>query len=70
MKKNEYKCGNCGEINEKGWSDEESLKEAEENFGKPVKDWKDKAVVICDDCYKKMNPKNFPELVEEVKKYN
>ena len=68
MKDNEYKCGNCGNIYEKGWSDEEALKEAEANFGKPVSEWKDEDVVICDDCYNLMMPSKFPHFVEKAKK--
>jgi hypothetical protein len=45
MKKNEYKCGNCGKIYQYGWSDKEASEEAERNFGKPVKEWKDKSVL-------------------------
>ena len=71
MKPKEYfQCGHCGESYEKEWSDEESLAEAEEIFGKPVSEWKQPAVVICDDCFQKMNPRNHPELVEESKKVN
>ena len=66
-KKNEYRCEHCKNVFEKGWSDAEALAEAEENFGKPVVEWNDDAVVICDDCYQKMNPKNYPNLVNKVK---
>ena len=66
MKDNEYKCANCGNIYEFGWSDEEAKAEAETNFGKPVDEWVGGAAVVCDDCYQKMNPQNYPELVKEV----
>jgi hypothetical protein len=56
LKDSEYECAWCHEINEKGWSDEESHAEAEAIFGKPVSEWKDEAVVICDDCFQKMHP--------------
>lgn len=69
MKDNEYQCGHCGNIYEKGWSDEESLAEAEQIFGKPVKDWKENSVVICDDCFMKINPLNHPDQLEEAKKH-
>jgi rubredoxin len=68
MKDNEYKCANCHNVYEKGWSDEESLAEAESNFGKHPKDWKLAAVVICDDCYELMKPENNPELVSKIKR--
>lgn len=69
MKENEYKCAHCGNIYEKGWSDEESFAEATENFGKHPKDWRDGLVIICDDCYQIMNPKNHPKEVELAKKF-
>ncbi len=68
MDKNEYQCYNCKNIYQKGWSDEEQKKEAEEIFGKPVDEWKDEPVVVCDDCFNKMHPKDNPELVEKAKK--
>jgi hypothetical protein len=68
MTDNEYQCAHCGNVYEKGWTDEEAEKEAAENFGKPTNEWRDNVAVICDDCYQKMNPKNYPELVEKVKK--
>ena len=66
MKDNEYKCANCGEANEKGWTDEEAEKEAENAFGKPVSEWNDTPVLVCDDCYKKMLPANYPDLVDKA----
>ena len=50
LKPNEYQCAKCGEIYEKGWSDEEALKEAKEL-------WKPEEIeqgleVVCDDCFK------------------
>lgn len=65
LKDNEYVCGHCGEINEKGWSDEEALAEAAEIFGKPVSEWTDIPVVICDDCFQKMHPLK-PENVQKL----
>jgi rubredoxin len=67
MKDNEYKCGHCGNVYEKGWTDEEAKKEAEEIFGKHPDDWNDGQVVICDDCFNLMNPKNHPDLLEKTK---
>lgn len=52
MKKNEYKCDGCGGVFEKDWSEEEALKEKEENG------WGDMDISamaqVCDDCYKKI----------------
>lgn len=69
MRQNEYKCAYCGEIYEKGWSDEESKKEAEEIFGKHPDEWNDGQVVICDDCFKQIDPRNHPDQLEEAKKF-
>ncbi len=69
IKYNEFKCDRCGGVFEKGWSDEEALLEAENNFVKPVKEWKDDIVVVCDDCYEKINPSKYPKLVEQAKKF-
>jgi len=68
-KENEYECAACHRVFEKGWSEEEQLKEAEEIFGKPVSEWHDEPMVICDDCFQKMNPRNHPEAVAEAKKH-
>ena len=66
MKDNEYKCGQCGNIYEKGRPDEEAFLEAEKNFGLPIKDWKESAVIICDDCYEIMRPDKFPQFTYEA----
>lgn len=49
IKHNEYQYEKCGEVYEKGWSDEEAQKEAEEI-------WTPKALasgtaIICEDCF-------------------
>lgn len=67
VKENEYECGHCHEVYEKGWSDEEAEKEAQDTFGKPSEEWVGGKVTVCDDCYQKMHPKDNPELVEETK---
>lgn len=51
MKSNEYKCEECGEIFEKGWTDAEAAVEFAETF--PGFDLADSATV-CDDCYKRI----------------
>jgi len=57
MEKNEYKCAMCFNIFEKGWSDEEAMKECEENFGIEMANNADNDIV-CNDCYQKINPQN------------
>lgn len=69
MKANEYKCGHCGGVFKKGWSDDEAKLEAERNFGKHPDEWKDEQVIICDDCYTLMFPPMHPREVEEAKKH-
>lgn len=52
LKENEYQCGICGNVYEKGQTDEEEKKEAEENFGDDISDFE--LELICDHCYKQM----------------
>ena len=52
MKDNEYKCAYCEGVFEKEWTDEDALKEKEENGWEDM-DLSDMAL-ICDDCYKKI----------------
>ena len=51
---NTYKCALCGNVYEKGWTDEEAAKEAKEVMG--IEDVNDKrnVAIVCDDCYKKV----------------
>jgi hypothetical protein len=44
-------CALCGEEFDKAWSEEEAIKEMEQNFG--TTDTKGMAE-ICDDCFKKV----------------
>ena len=67
MEKNEYKCGHCCGIFEKGWSDEEAKAEATEIFGKNPDEWRDEQVVICDGCFQKVNPR-APENADKLEK--
>jgi len=62
LKPNEYQCALCGEIYEKGWSDEEAYAEATEIFGKPPEEWDEEQAVICDGCFRQMNPKDHLKL--------
>lgn len=59
MKDNEYKCCMCNNIYEKGWTDEEAMKECEENFGVEMANTTENDIV-CDDCYNKICPKQRP----------
>lgn len=45
----EFRCGVCGGVFTKAWSDEESLAEHRETFGEPPPP-EDRAH-ICDECY-------------------
>lgn len=47
---NQYRCGECGEIYNKGRTDEEAMSEAKARVGGPVVD----PVVVCDDCHEKI----------------
>lgn len=49
LRPNEYRCCICGEIFEKGWTDEEAMDEMEKNFGVREKPTEDN--LACDDCY-------------------
>ena len=50
MKANEYKCSICKQVFEKGLTEEEAVKQLEEEFGSC---WKpEDCSLICDDCYK------------------
>lgn len=48
MKKNEYQCALCKNVYQKGWSEEETLKEMREIWGNIPKE---ERAVICDDCF-------------------
>lgn len=65
MKENEYKCDQCGNIYEFGWSEEEAEKEMKENWGDISKE---DMAIVCDDCYDVMNP-NLPENKNLAKKH-
>ena len=43
-----FKCTMCHETYPKGWSDEEAMKEYEENYGKHMGEEMD---VVCDACH-------------------
>lgn len=58
-----YKCCMCDKVFEKGWSDEEALKESKNNFGDVLED---ELEVVCDDCYQICRLENNPGLLEEL----
>lgn len=62
LKEDEYQCGMCGNVYEKEWTDEEALQESEENFGVEMANNTD-SDTVCDDCYKKIDPKEHPHQV-------
>ena len=51
MKKNEYKCADCGGIFEKGVPEKEAWREYDDNFPGASHQT---AEVVCNDCYQKM----------------
>ena len=54
MEPNEYQCAECGNIYEKGVSDEEVLKEKEDLWGDfPM----EQCAIVCDDCFKSIMKK-------------
>lgn len=54
MKENEYQCGACKKIYEKGWSDEEAIAENEALHGEKSISSGVEQAIICDDCFNKM----------------
>ena len=51
MTEEEFTCANCKGVFEKARSDEEAMKETEENFPDEMDEPME---VVCDDCFKKM----------------
>lgn len=50
--KKQYRCAECGEVFEFGWTEEEARAEQEANGWGDIPD--DFMGVVCDDCYKKI----------------
>jgi hypothetical protein len=48
---NQYRCGCCGGIFDKGRSDNEARAEAERIFGTALHAGGEPPVIVCDDCY-------------------
>jgi len=64
--KKKYQCVMCMGVFDAGRSDEEAQKEYLENFGKEIVE-NDEGVLVCDDCFKLVDPKAHPEMTEKVK---
>ena len=63
--KDKYTCAYCGQVFNKGRTDEEAMSEMVEDFGEDSRN--NDYDVICDTCYNKMHPKDHPDKVEETK---
>ena len=61
---NEYQCAVCKGIFQTTWSDKEVIAEMKSIFGQSV--LKKECAIVCDDCFKKMNPADYPASVEEA----
>jgi len=60
----QYRCGQCGGIFTKEWSDEEAKSEKERDFpGVPL----ECCVKICDNCYQKIRPDAHPDEYQAYK---
>lgn len=66
---NTFTCAGCHGTFDKTGTDEERDAEATEIFGKHPKDWKDQAMVICDDCFNLMDLRKNPEKAQETKRF-
>lgn len=65
-----YICAMCKEEcwTDEGWTDEDAKAEMESHFGKNLAP--EDVAVVCEDCYKKIDPALHPHLVEtEIKNY-
>jgi hypothetical protein len=60
-----YECAMCRKVFETVTSHEEALAEMEFYFGPVPEEERD---IICDECYKKINPAEHPEIVALVRK--
>ena len=63
-----YQCANCKRFFVSGWRDEDAKKQAKDIFGKGPDDWKVGYALVCDDCFKEINPLKNPLVLEKVKK--
>lgn len=58
-----YKCAACGGVFEKTRTDDEAMAETRSHFGniRP-----EECVILCDDCFRAMDPADHPREVEEA----
>lgn len=62
MNSNQFQCAMCKNIYEKGRPDEVAFEETQAVFGNVRMEDCD---VVCDACFKAIEPANHPHLVEE-----
>jgi len=62
-------CAMCGEEFEVANSEAEAMQEFADKFGPVVAMAEKDPLVVCDSCYKKIDPAKFPEMVEATKQY-
>ena len=68
MTDNHFTCAICKGAFEKGRPHEEAASEALETFGSDVVN-NDEMLLVCDDCYKLIDPSNHPielEITKEI----
>ena len=53
---NKFKCGMCGGVFNKGWTEEEALEELKEYFGDVLVEDCD---MVCDDCWELIKPEKL-----------
>jgi len=58
----QFQCSICLNIYDNLWADEEAMKECEDNFGVEMANNADN-YIVCDDCYKQIDPKKHPQQV-------
>lgn len=64
---NKFRCGMCGNVYEKAWSDEEMHQEAVEKFGSTLAaQAKEKGDYVCSDCWEIIHPDKHPDLVAQA----
>ena len=56
-----FRCGNCGTLYLKSWSDEEAAAEVLESF--PEADDSTLMTLVCDDCYKNLTLGTSQKLI-------
>ncbi len=63
-----FTCALCRQTFNRVRSQEEAHAEAERLWEKPVEEWDGGYEEVCDDCYRKIDPKNHPEKFASAKK--